>query len=122
MITNARVLQQEFIPGEVKHRDAEVSHLSDTLRPLSTGDGRPIPSFLCGPSGVGKTCIARYTVNQLRENVVELNHQYVNCWEGLQPVQDSVPDPQWDQNQQFVDPETRRNQPTALRLAREAHD
>ena len=81
MITNARVLQQEFIPGEVKHRDAEVSHLSDTLRPLSTGNGRPTPSFLCGPSGAGKTCIARYTVNQLRENVVELNHQYVNCWE-----------------------------------------
>ncbi len=81
MITNARVLQQEFIPGEVKHRDAEVSHLSDTLRPLSTGNGRPTPSFLCGPSGVGKTCIARYTVTQLRENVVELNHQYVNCWE-----------------------------------------
>ena len=81
MITNARVLQQEFIPGEVKHRDAEVSHLSDTLRPLSTGDGRPTPSFLYGPSGAGKTCIARYTVNQLRENIVELNHQYVNCWE-----------------------------------------
>jgi orc1/cdc6 family replication initiation protein len=81
MITNARVLQQEFIPGEVKHRDAEVSHLSDTLRPLSTGDGRPTPSFLYGPSGAGKTCIARYTVNQLRENVVDLNHQYVNCWE-----------------------------------------
>lgn len=38
MITNARVLQPEFIPGEVKHRDAEVSHLSDTLRPLITGE------------------------------------------------------------------------------------
>jgi orc1/cdc6 family replication initiation protein len=81
MITDARVLQQEFIPGEVKHRDAEVSHLSDTLRPLNTGDGRPTPSFLYGPSGTGKTCIARYTVNQLRENVVDLSHQYVNCWE-----------------------------------------
>jgi orc1/cdc6 family replication initiation protein len=81
MITNARVLQQEFIPGEVKHRDAEVSHLSDTLRPLSSGDGHPTPSFLYGPSGAGKTCIARYTVNQLRDTVVDLNHQYVNCWE-----------------------------------------
>ena len=81
MITNARVLQPEFIPGEVKHRDAEVSHLSDTLRPLNTGNGHPTPSFLYGPSGAGKTCIARYTVNQLRENVVDLNHQYVNCWE-----------------------------------------
>jgi orc1/cdc6 family replication initiation protein len=81
MITNARVLQQEFIPGEVKYRDAEVSHLSDTLRPIATEQGYPTPSFLCGPSGAGKTCIARHTVTQLRENVVELNHQYVNCWE-----------------------------------------
>jgi len=81
MITNARVLQPEFIPGEIKHRDAEVSHLSDTLRPIATDQGRPTPSFLCGPSGAGKTCIARHTVKQLRENVVELNYQYVNCWE-----------------------------------------
>jgi orc1/cdc6 family replication initiation protein len=81
MIRNARVLQPEFIPGEVKHRDAEVSHLSDTLRPLSTGEGHTTPSFLYGPSGAGKTCIARYAVTQLRENVVDLNHQYVNCWE-----------------------------------------
>jgi orc1/cdc6 family replication initiation protein len=80
MIADARVLQPEFIPGEVKHRDAEVSHLSDTLRPIM-GDGHPEPSFLYGPSGSGKTCIAKYTVEQLRENVVELNHQYVNCWE-----------------------------------------
>lgn len=80
MITNARVLQPEFIPREVKHRSAEVSHLSDTLRPIMT-EGRPEPSFLYGPSGAGKTCIAKYTVKQLRENVVDLNYQYVNCWE-----------------------------------------
>jgi len=81
MITNARVLQPDFIPGEVKHRDAEVSHLSDTLRPLTTGEGHPTPSFLYGPSGAGKTCIARFTVQQLRETIVNLDHQYVNCWE-----------------------------------------
>jgi len=80
MITNARVLQSEFIPGEVKHRDAEVSHLSDTLRPV-TDDDIPEPAFLYGPSGAGKTCIARYTVQQLRENVVDVETQYVNCWE-----------------------------------------
>jgi orc1/cdc6 family replication initiation protein len=80
MITDARVLQPEFIPSEVKHRPAEVSHLSDTLRPIIDGDHAD-SSFLYGPSGAGKTCIARYTVEQLRENVVELNHQYVNCWE-----------------------------------------
>jgi orc1/cdc6 family replication initiation protein len=80
MITDARVLQPEFIPQEVKHRAAEVSHLSDTLRPAMDGS-RAQTSFLYGQSGTGKTCIAQYTVEQLRENMVSLDHQYVNCWE-----------------------------------------
>jgi len=80
MITDARVLQSEFVPNDVKHRPAEVSHLSDILRPITNGN-RPEPSFLYGPSGAGKTCIARHTVEQLRENVVDLNTNYVNCWE-----------------------------------------
>lgn len=80
MITDARVLQPEFIPSEVKHRDAEVNTLSSVLRPLTDGD-RADPAFLYGPSGTGKTCIAQFTVERLREQVVDLNYQYVNCWE-----------------------------------------
>ncbi len=80
MITDARVLQPEFVPNDVKHRSAEVSHLSDTLHPIIDGN-RASNSLLYGPSGAGKTCIAQYTIEQLRENVVDLNHQYVNCWE-----------------------------------------
>jgi len=80
MITDARVLQPEFVPNDVKHRSAEVSHLSDTLRPIVDGE-RAANSLLYGPSGAGKTCIAQFTIEQLRENVVDLNHQYVNCWE-----------------------------------------
>jgi Cdc6-like AAA superfamily ATPase len=37
-------------------------------------------SLLVGPSGAGKTCVARYTVNELREKVLDLNTAYVNCW------------------------------------------
>jgi len=80
MITDARVLQPEFVPNDVKHRSAEVSHLSDTLRPIVEGN-RATNSLLYGPSGAGKTCIAQHTIEQLRENVVALNYQYVNCWE-----------------------------------------
>lgn len=80
MITDARVLQPEFIPGEVQHRDAEVNHLSSGLDPITNGES-PDPALLHGPSGVGKTCIAQYLVEQLREAVVDLNSQYVNCWE-----------------------------------------
>lgn len=80
MITDARVLQPEFIPREVKRRDAEVNTLSSVLRPLTDG-GRADPAFLYGPSGTGKTCIAQFTVERLRQEVVDLNYQYVNCWE-----------------------------------------
>ncbi|MFC5280101.1 Cdc6/Cdc18 family protein [Halorubrum rubrum] len=80
MITDARVLQPEFIPSEVKHRDAEVNTLSSVLRPLTDGV-RADPAFLYGPSGTGKTCIAQFTVERLRQEVVDVNYQYVNCWE-----------------------------------------
>ena len=74
MIQDARVLQPEFIPTEVAHRDAEVNHLSRTLDPL-TDDEPPETPLLLGPSGTGKTCIARFTVDRLREAVLELDYQ-----------------------------------------------
>ncbi len=80
MITDARVLQQEFIPKEVKHRDNEVNYLSSILTPVT--DGKTVePTLLCGPSGVGKSCIEQFLVEELCRNVVNLNTQYVNCWE-----------------------------------------
>lgn len=80
MITDARVLQPEFIPTEVKHRDAELNTLSAALNPI-THEKPADATFLFGPSGVGKTCLAKFIVEQLRETVVDLNYQYVNCWE-----------------------------------------
>jgi len=80
MITDARVLQPEFVPSDVVHRDAEINYLSSTLDPLI--DGNPAePSFLYGPPGTGKTCIAQYTLEKLCENLININTQYVNCWE-----------------------------------------
>jgi orc1/cdc6 family replication initiation protein len=80
MITDGRVLQPEFVPREVQHRDAEVNYLSSVLRPLTKGE-RADPALLYGPSGAGKTCIAQFLVEELRGEVVDLNYQYVNCWE-----------------------------------------
>lgn len=80
MITDARVLDPEFVPNDVVHRDAETNLLSSALRPITNGD-RPDPAFIYGPSGTGKTCIAQYTLNKLRESTIDLNTQYVNCWE-----------------------------------------
>ncbi|WP_129113177.1 Cdc6/Cdc18 family protein [Halegenticoccus tardaugens] len=80
MINDARVLQPEFIPQEVEHRNQEVNVLSNALKPIM--DGQPgETSLLLGPSGAGKTCIAQFTVERLRENVLDIDSQYVNCWQ-----------------------------------------
>lgn len=80
MIKDARVLDPEFVPPDVVHRSAHISHLSDILRPITRGEPADT-AFLYGPSGTGKTCIAQFTVDQLREEVIDLDTQYVNCWE-----------------------------------------
>jgi orc1/cdc6 family replication initiation protein len=80
MITDARVLRPEFIPREVAHRDSEVNQLSNALEPVTRGESAP-PVMLFGPSGAGKTCIAQFTLDRLRESVLAVETQYVNCWQ-----------------------------------------
>lgn len=80
MIKNDRVLQEEFIPDEIEHRHDEVNRISSALEPI-IDDDKPDNVILFGPTGTGKTCIAKFTVAQLREQIPELNHQYVNCWQ-----------------------------------------
>jgi orc1/cdc6 family replication initiation protein len=80
MITDARVLRTEFVPQDVVHRDAEVDALTAVLDPLAEGEPAD-PAVMHGPSGVGKTCIANYTLEQLRQAVLDIDVQYVNCWQ-----------------------------------------
>jgi Cdc6-like AAA superfamily ATPase len=80
MIEDARVLREGFVPREVEHRDGEVTHLSGVLEPVTRGEPADT-AIITGPSGVGKTCIARYAVGQLREQHLDVRSQYVNCWQ-----------------------------------------
>jgi len=80
MIRDGRVLQDDFIPKEVKHRDPEVNRISDALAPITDGESGET-TFLFGPSGVGKTCLAQFVTERLREQVLDLDTCYVNCWE-----------------------------------------
>ena len=80
MIRDARVLQADFVPQEVVHRDPEANQLSNALDPI-TRDEPAETAFLFGPSGTGKTCLARFIVERLRREVIDIEHQYVNCWQ-----------------------------------------
>lgn len=62
MIADARPLQPEFMPGDVRHRDGEVDALTNGLQPITVGR-KTEPVLLYGPSGPGKTCIAHHGVD-----------------------------------------------------------
>ncbi|MFT4890738.1 MAG: orc1/cdc6 family replication initiation protein [Halobacteriales archaeon] len=79
MIRDARVLREGFVPREVRHRDGEVNDLANALQPLTRGD--PVDTVvITGPAGAGKTCVSRYVVDRLREETLDVEAQYVNCW------------------------------------------
>lgn len=80
MIRDARVLHPEFVPSDVAHRTNEVEGLSTALNPVTEGEPGET-TFLYGPSGSGKTCIARYVTEKLQQTVLDIETQYVNCWE-----------------------------------------
>ena len=80
MIQDARFLRAEFVPSEVVHRDGEVNYLSSVLEPLARGEPADT-ALLTGPTGSGKTCTAKFTVNELRQENLDVESVYVNCWE-----------------------------------------
>lgn len=80
MITDARVPDEEYVPLDVPHRNAELNHLSTAFEPIERG--RPgETTMLFGPTGTGKTCLAKYMLRQLRKQVGDVQTHYVNCWE-----------------------------------------
>jgi orc1/cdc6 family replication initiation protein len=79
MIHDARVLRAGFVPQEVEHRDAEVNHLSSVLEPITNGEPADT-AIVTGPSGVGKTCVSKFVTERLREEVLDVEATYVNCW------------------------------------------
>ncbi len=80
MIHDARVLQDDFLPREVVHRHEEMNHLSAALEPVVSGE-RPEDVLIEGPSGAGKTCIARYAVSELESEAIDIETQYIDCWQ-----------------------------------------
>ncbi len=79
MIRDARVLRAGFVPREIEHRDAEVNHLSSVLEPITNGEPADT-AVVTGPSGAGKTCLSRFVTERLREEVLDVEATYVNCW------------------------------------------
>ncbi|KXA95607.1 hypothetical protein AKJ36_00095 [candidate division MSBL1 archaeon SCGC-AAA259I07] len=80
MIRDARVLEERFIPKEIRHREGQLKAVRDNLKPVLEGrEARD--TFLYGPPGTGKTCMARYLLDELSKQSSRVKTGYVNCFE-----------------------------------------
>lgn len=67
MITHPRVFDDEWTPQELYHREGAVEVLSEAFDPATQGHAaRNV--IVHGPSGVGKTVLAKHTIGRLEQH------------------------------------------------------
>ncbi|MBB6645045.1 Cdc6/Cdc18 family protein [Halobellus ruber] len=67
MITHPRVFDDEWTPQELYHREGAVEVLSEAFDPATQGHAAK-NVIIHGPSGVGKTVLAKHTMGRLEQH------------------------------------------------------
>ena len=95
------MLQDDFIPKDVAHRDPEVNRISNALAAITDGDSGET-TFLFGPSGVGKTCLAQFVTERLREQILDLETCYSGSEAKAHPFTDGMKPTRWGSTHRSV--------------------
>ena len=82
LFTNKKVLQSNYSPDSIMHRDEQIKQIAQVLSPCIRNE-KPSNMFIYGKTGTGKTISIRYTTSQLaslaEKNNVQLTVIYLNC-------------------------------------------
>lgn len=82
LFLNKKVLQSNYTPNEIQHRDEQINYIAGVLAPLLRME-KPSNLFLYGKTGTGKTLVTKYVTDQILDattkNNLKLKIIYVNC-------------------------------------------
>ncbi|MGV8162971.1 MAG: ORC1-type DNA replication protein [Candidatus Nanoarchaeia archaeon] len=82
IFSNKKVLQSSFVPGEISHRDDQISLVAQILSPALKNE-KPSSLFVYGKTGTGKTLVVRYVAEQMdniaKEKGLPVQIFYLNC-------------------------------------------
>ncbi|MFH1456484.1 MAG: ORC1-type DNA replication protein [archaeon] len=82
LFLNKRVLQSNYTPEEIPHREDQMEKIAGILAPALRTD-KPSNLFLYGKTGTGKTLVVKYVTDQILElakkNKLSIKVVYINC-------------------------------------------
>lgn len=82
LIINKKVLQNNYTPRDIQHRDEQIKYIAGILSPCLRME-KPSNLFLYGKTGTGKTLVIRHVSEQIqgvaREKKLPIIFVYLNC-------------------------------------------
>jgi archaeal cell division control protein 6 len=82
MFHDKRLLQSNYTPGSILHRDEQIKTIADILAPVLKLE-RPSNLFIYGKTGTGKTVTVRHTTAEILKVAAKYNKPikvcYLNC-------------------------------------------
>lgn len=81
LFKNKQILQSNYTPEDIPHRDREIEHIASILAPSLLGE-KTSNLFIYGKTGTGKTLSVQHVANELTKRAKDskvLRIEYINC-------------------------------------------
>lgn len=82
LIINKKVLQNNYTPEDIQHRDEQIKYVASILSPCLRME-KPSNLFLYGKTGTGKTLVIKHVNNEInkisKEKKLPIVFVYLNC-------------------------------------------